>query len=72
MAANALLARVYLYLQDWSGAAAHATKVIDQPRLCWKVIWTMSSFGTARKPSCNFSQNWTAKMLKIQNLRVGR
>jgi hypothetical protein len=33
MAANALLARVYLYLQDWSGAAAHATKVIDQPEI---------------------------------------
>jgi hypothetical protein len=33
MAANAMLARVYLYLQDWSGAAAHATKVIDQPEI---------------------------------------
>jgi hypothetical protein len=66
MAANAMLARVYLYLQDWPGATAHATKVIDQPEIMLEVIWTTCSFGTVRKPSCSFSQNWTAKMLKIQ------
>ena len=58
-AATALLARVYLYLEEWSNAVNQATEVIDNPRIVLEdslsnvflaesreVIWQLNTLGT--------------------------